>query len=180
MKRVSVLMSVISILFSLVGCVSGSSSLSDKEIESEANDFAKTVINAIDEYDEKYFDSLFTDEALDSADFEKGKAYLLGIFEGEILSIEQFAVVCGGGYSKYGKSYTPTVCCDIITDKSEYALYIEYYLDGYNTSTGKHYSNRIMRLRLTIKSEMPETGGFTNHGGMGYHEGIYYPEIVLD
>ncbi len=180
MKRLLVLMCIISALLSFVSCGCNNNRMNDKEVESKSKDFLEIVVNAISNYDEKVFNSLFTDEALSSTDFEKGRKYLLEIFEGDVLEVKRIGVVCGGEYSKYGKSYLPTISCDIITNKNEYSLYIDYYLDGYNSETGTHYSNKINRLRLAVKSDLPETGGFARNGGMGSLEGIYHPDIILD
>lgn len=180
MKKICVVICLISILFNLAGCIGNRRRFSENEIESRANEFAKTVISAISEYDEEKFDNLFTDEALSSPDYEKGKAYILEIFEGEIISFQQSSYSYGGNHSKYGKSYTPKIAYDIKTDKNDYSLYMHFYVDGYNTDTGKHYKNKIMRLRLDIKSELPENEFYVNNGGMGDLEGIYYPEIELD
>ncbi len=181
MKKLIALICLLASLISLCGCSYRRRRWYDEETQiAMADAFAQTVIDAIVHYDEQTFDALFTDEALRASGFQKGKDYLFDIFEGEVLQAYRVSIVLGGGYSKYGKSYKPHVSWDIQTDKHTYCLYIQFILDGYLPDTGKHYVNKIKRLRLAIESELPETGAFNNNGGLGAKLGIYYPGIDPD
>jgi len=164
MKSYFLSLGVLVMILNLCGC----NNKTNEQI-SEANNFRDSIIEAISSKNVENLRKYFTDDISSSTNLDKGIEYIFNIFSGEIQSIIDYGTGIGGEFSNRGKSIIPTILCSIITDNNEYLLYFEYY------QKDSIYQNKIIRMKLVIKEEYPDTGAFNNHGGMGNKTGIYYP-----
>lgn len=152
------------------GCSYKDKIQSEKEKTEEA---AISIVNMIEDNNREELKNRFTNEAVQTQDFDLGIEYVFNCYSGKCEIIKDSSTHIRDLFDSGKQTKTALACFDIITDESEFLLYFEYYLkDEINNNTSK-----ISTLMLVHKADFNYDNYYNN-----YYDriGIYNPKWDLN
>jgi hypothetical protein len=169
MRKIVVLLGVIMLMVSLVGCTSIFKDLFLDE-KREADKMALEIIEALENEDEDALRNLFSAEALEeSEDFDTGFEYIMEIYRGSAVNIGDDYPRVSDHFGPPGRTKMLESAYWVETDKGSYLLYFEYWVIQEQDPS----ELGIYKIKLDTQ-ETSENADFI--GGSGYDRpGIYHP-----
>lgn len=156
----------------LVNFFCGCNSKNKIQLEKEKiKEVAISIIDTIENDDQKELKKYFTDEATQTQDFDLGIEYIFNHYSGSYENIKDSGTHIRDLFDSGKQTKTAFAYFDIVTDNSEYVLYFEYYLkDDIN-----HNTSKISILKLVSKADVADEYNY-NYGNNYNRVGVYNPD----
>lgn len=167
-----ILMGVIVLMICFCGCDSNDKIQSDKD---NVKGIAIEIIGLIENDDRESFNSLFTSDAIKTSDFDIGIDYTFEVYDGICVNINDCGTHIRDFYNSGKQTKTAFAYFDIVSSKTEYFLYFEYFLkdEQYNNQ------NKIQKIKIVEKSKVLDEYNY-NYGEKYDRLGIYNPDWDIE
>lgn len=168
--KIILILEMILLVNSLCGC-----NAKDKiQLERDkTEEVAISIINMIENDNREGLKNYFTEEAIQTEDFDLGLEHVFSCYNGKYENFKDSGTHVRDIFDSGKQTKMALAYFDIVTDDSEFLLYFEYYLkDEINNNTSK-----ISTLKLVRKADF---GDGYDYGNCYDRIGIYNPKWDLN
>lgn len=148
-----------------------------KEQKAEVNDVAHLIVNLLESGDKKQFKELFTDEAINTDDFNAGLEYTFKIYSGKLQSMDGTSGHIRDHYDEVKHTKTAYPYFKIVTTENVYRLDFDYYLRYKIDFRASNNEGKIFKFKLSIIDEANITDSDYYYNYKSFDRcGIYNPD----